>query len=168
MRFINDLAARRFLYRRPIVTMPDVLVIDIPMQNAAPSLSLGRYYPVILETADELGEIDTFLTAERLFPIVPDLFDRRPSALDASDITFCRYMSPALDWPMLLLCHWPSEFTAMVPPGSDYFARGCYTTEMFDSFAELESAEQKLIDTLGSRHPLTIRPVGATYPPGHA
>lgn len=126
MRLIHKLAAWRILYRRPIVTMPDILVIDIPARYSAPSLPLGRYYPIILETLSELNEIQAFLAAEQPFPVVPDLFDRCPSALDASDITFCRYAPPNPDWPILLLCHWPLEFTAMVPPASNAFARGCH------------------------------------------
>lgn len=168
MRLIHDLAARRILYRRPIATMPDILVIDIPPRHAAPSLPLGRYYPIILETLSERDEIEAFLTAERPFPVVPDLFDRRPSALNCGDIIFSRYAAPTPDWPILLLCHWPSNFTAMVPPASDSFARGCYTTEMFDNIDALDLAEHRLLTTLGRHQPLIVKPIGTTHPAGHA
>ncbi|QOT73103.1 hypothetical protein H5V43_04050 [Sphingobium fuliginis] len=168
MRLIHDLAVRRILYRRPIPTMPDILVIDIPPRYAAPSLPLGRYYPIIIETRFELDEIETFLAAERDFPVVPDLFDRRPSALTGGDIVFCHYAAPAPEWPLLLLCHWPANFTVMVPPTSDSFARGCYTTAMFESIDALDQTEDRLLTTLGRHHPVIVKPIGTAHPAGHA
>ncbi|WP_275228213.1 hypothetical protein [Novosphingobium album (ex Liu et al. 2023)] len=48
---------------------------------AGANLPLGRYYPIILETSEELRDMDAFLTAPRAQMVLPDLFDRRPSAI---------------------------------------------------------------------------------------
>jgi hypothetical protein len=168
MRLTDHLAARRILYPRPIATMPDILVIDIPARYAAPSLPLGRYYPIIVETPSEREEIEAFLCAERPSVVVPDLFDRRPSSLSSHDIVFCRYAAPDPQWPVLLLCHWPSNFTAMVPPTSDSFARGCYTTEMFATIDTLDHAEHRLLATLGRHRPVIVKPLGTGHSAGHA
>ena len=58
MRLIDDLAARRRLYARPTFTAPAMMVIDIPSHLAGDDLPLGRYYPVILETDEELVEFE--------------------------------------------------------------------------------------------------------------
>lgn len=150
MRLVDDLAARRILYGRPLATMPDVLLIDIPPAYAAPNLPLGRYYPVILETDAEYAEMTAFLAKDRSRPVVPDLFDRRPSALLADDIVIARYAPPRPEWPWLMLCRWPEDYAVMVPQQGDYFARGAYTSEAFETLEDLTKAEARLIETLGS------------------
>lgn len=156
MRLLDDLAARRALYGRPLATMPDVLLIDIPPVYASPSLPLGRYYPVILETDAEYAEMTAFLVVERSRPVVPDLFDRRPSALRADDIVIARYAPPRPEWPWLMLYRWPADYAAMVPVRDDYFARGAYTSEAFATLEELVQAEARLIGTLGSHRPVRL------------
>ncbi|MBN8838654.1 MAG: hypothetical protein J0I25_00440 [Sphingomonadales bacterium] len=168
MRLIDHLAARRVLYPRPIATMPDILVIDIPSRYAAPSLPLGRYYPIVVEALAELDEIEAFLCAERSSPVVPDLFDRRASALNSNAIIFCRYAPPDPDWPILLLCHWPANFTTMVAAASDFFARGCYTIEMFASIDALDKAERRLLATLGRHQPVIVKPISTGLSLGHS
>ncbi|MEN2749877.1 hypothetical protein [Sphingomonas sp. T9W2] len=91
MRLGNTIARQRLHYRRPLPTLPDVCLIDIPQPYASPSLPLGRYYPVIIETDVEWREWDRFLNIERQVPVAPDLFDRRPSVLRAGTITFAHY-----------------------------------------------------------------------------
>jgi hypothetical protein len=51
-----DWLARRRYYRAPIVTVPSVLVIDVPPARRGPGLPLGRYYPIIVETEFERDE----------------------------------------------------------------------------------------------------------------
>jgi hypothetical protein len=150
MRLVDDLAARRILYGRPLATMPDVLLIDIPRVFASPSLPFGRYYPVIIETDAEYGEMEMFLDRDRPRLVVPDLLDRRPSALQGDDIVFARYAPSALGRPWLLLCRWPVEYAAMVPEQGDHFARGAYTCEVFETLDELADAESRLLEVLGS------------------
>lgn len=150
MRLVDDLAARRYLYSRPLATMPEVLLIDVAPLYASPSLPLGRYYPVLLETEGEYAEMAEFLEIDRDHLVAPDLFDRRLSALLANDIIFARYAPDCADWPWLLLCRWPEDYVAMVPPGSDHFARGAYTCEVFETVEELVRSEARLLETLGS------------------
>ncbi len=156
MRLIYDLAARRILYGRPLATMPDVLLIDIPPVYASPILPLGRYYPVILETDAEIAEMMAFLAMDRPRTVVPDLFDRRPSALLVDDIVVARYAPPRPEWPWLLLCRWPASYTVMVPEQGDYFARGAYTSEVFETLEDLARAEARLTGTLGSHCPVHL------------
>ncbi|RQW46253.1 hypothetical protein [Novosphingobium sp. LASN5T] len=136
--------------------MPDVLLIDVPPAYASPSLPLGRYYPVIIETEAECAEMDAFLVQERPRPIAPDIFDLRPSALRGGDIVFARYRPSDPDWPWIMLCRWPQNYVAMVPPGDDHFARGAYTTEVFETVDDLANAEDRLIEVLGSHRPVRL------------
>ena len=156
MRLVDDLAARRILYGRPLATMPDVLLIDIPSVYASPSLPLGHYYPIILETGAEGAEMQAFLEQDRPQPVAPDIFDRPPSALRGDDVMFARYKPPLPDWPWLLLCRWPDDCVALVTPGGDHFARGVYSTEVFATVAEIERAEAQLMATLGAGAPVYI------------
>lgn len=150
MRLVDHLASRRQLYPRPLATMPDVLLIDVPPVFASPSLPLGRFYPVILETDAEYAEMAAFIEMDRVQIVVPNLFDRRLSALRGDDIVFARYAPPSRDWPWVLLCRWPAAYVAMVPQQDEYFARGAYTSECFRMIEELVEAERRLFATLGS------------------
>lgn len=136
--------------------MPDVLLIDIPPDYASPSLPLGRFYPVIIETAAEYAEMEAFLDRDRSLPVAPDLLDHRPSALRGDDIVFARYAPSAPDWPWLLLCRWPSDYTAMVPSDGDYFARDTYTCEVFETVDNLADAQNRLLEVLGSHCPVRL------------
>src|SRR3990167_3362041 len=158
MRLADDLAAVRMIYLRPLATMPDILLIDVPPAYASPSLPLGRYYPVILETEAEWADMDAFLEQDRPRPVAPDIFDRQPSALRGSDIVFARYRPPHPDWPWLMLCRWPEDYVAMVPPGGDHFARDSYTAEVFATAAEIERAETQLLATLRAHRPVILSP----------
>ncbi len=161
MRLVDDLAARRLLYPRPLPTMPDLLVIDIPPIYVGPGLPLGRYYPVILETEAEHAEMIAFLEQERPVPVPPALLDRRLSGLRAKDIVFARYLPTCFSWPWLLLCRWPAEHVAIVPQDPDHFARGVYTIDLFETAADLEEAEARLLDILGHDQCRPIAPISA-------
>src|SRR3546814_1853673 len=91
MRLIDELAANRCYYHRPLATLPDILLIDIPLRFSGGGLALGRYYPVILESLAEMHEFEAYLCEPRMTLIAPALLDRRPSGLRTSDIIFARY-----------------------------------------------------------------------------
>jgi hypothetical protein len=156
MRLSDHLAARRCLYSRPLATMPDILLIDIPSAFASASLPFGRYYPVIIETDAEYAEMEAFLDLARSRLIPPDLLDRRASALRGDDIIFARYAPSSPVWPWLLLCRWPADYAAMVPAQGDYFARGAYTCEVFEAVEDMADAEARLLEVLGSHRPVRL------------
>jgi hypothetical protein len=156
VRLTDFLARRRCLYPRPIATLPDLLVIDVPVRFAHPSLSLGRYYAIMVETAAEQEEIDGFLAADRDSLVPPSLLDRRPSALTTARITIVEYAPPAPTWPWVLLCHWPRSYASLVPAEADLFARGAYTVEMFEAARSLADAEAMLLATLGQNTSLSV------------
>lgn len=156
MRLCDYLAARRRLYARPLATMPAVLLIDVPPVFASPTLPFGRYYPVIIETDAEYAEMQAFLDRDRPELVAPDLLDRRPSALRGDDIVFARYAPAAPGWPWLLICRWPADYAAMVRGQGDYFARGAYTSEVFETIEDLADAEDRLLGVLGSHRPVRL------------
>jgi hypothetical protein len=151
----DDLARRRILYPRPLPTLPDILVIDVPGRFAHPSLPLGRYYPIIIETVEELAEVEAYLHATRPGPLRPDLLDRRRSAIVVERIVFAAYAPPSDSWPHLLLCHWPPLYPALTAD-PELFARGAYTTEAFDTLGELASASGTLLDMLGGSNQVAV------------
>ncbi|AOH85560.1 hypothetical protein AWL63_18100 [Sphingomonas panacis] len=166
MRLVDELAARRLLYSRSIPTLPDILLIDIPSRFAAPTLPMGRYYPVILETHAEAAEMEQFLQTQRPTEVPPNLFDRRSSALVTEDIIFARYAPLQPDWPWLLLCCWPAAYRAVVHSDSEQFARDQYTSEIFPTLAELQRTENLLLKTLRMRQVVQVR--HSPGPHGHA
>lgn len=110
MRLSDDLAARRRLYAFPTTMAPALFAIDIPAHYSGAGLLMGRYYPVIAETVEEVAEFERFLHAERPAPVPPDLLDLRPSNRSAGTIAFFEYRPPETGWPWLLLCHWPGDY----------------------------------------------------------
>ena len=166
MRLIDELAARRLYYHRPLPTLPDVLLIDIPPRFSGGGLALGRYYPVILESLAEMHEFEAYLCEPRMTLVAPALLDRRPSALRTNDIIFARYEPQAPNWHWLLICFWPQSYTAMVPPSADTFARGSYTIDAYSTEGQLTDAQLKLLGTLGPEHARTVHSGGIRL--GHA
>lgn len=148
IRLSDTLAQRRILYRRPIATLPDIMMLDIPAVFAGRTLPLGRYYPIILESEAELRELEDYLETPRRAVIVPDLLDRRPSALCANQITLAHYTPPNPAWPYLLLCHWPRAYTQLITPSADRFARGSYTMEILRTAPQLGHQSLMLLETL--------------------
>lgn len=149
MRLTDELAARRRLYPRPVSTAPAIMVIDVPRRWAGASLPLGRFYPVIIETDEELAEFEAYLAAPRSGPIMPNLLAERPSSLTTTVITFFEFRPPADGWPWLLLCHWPADLAAAGAFGADILARGSYTIETYASRDELIVAARSFISLLG-------------------
>ncbi|MCP3732148.1 hypothetical protein M9978_17130 [Sphingomonas sp. MG17] len=147
------------------MTLPDVLLIDVPARFAHPSLLLGRYDPILVETGAERTELEAYLAAPRDAPVRPDLFDRRPSALRARNITFASYSPPESGWPYLLLCHWPETYTGLASDPA-MFARGAYTSEAFETVEALSVACGRLLDSLGGETGVSVTMVPAS--PGAA
>jgi hypothetical protein len=158
MHLSDQLAARRRLYSYPLVTAPALMIIDIPPQLAGSGLAFGRYYPVIIETNDELAEFEAFLSADRPDLVAPDLLDRRPSSRAASVITFFEYAPADPSWPWLLLCHWPHDYVRHVPNDPALLARGAYTTELFLTRADLLAATATLVGSFGEHVRLAVIP----------
>lgn len=156
IRLTDTLAQRRILYPRPIATLPDIMILDISAAFAGPTLPLGRYYPIIVETEAELRELVDYLDAPRPVVIVPDLLDRRPSALCASQITLAHYAPPDPEWPYLLLCHWPRAYTRLIAPSADMFTRGSYTIEVLRTAPELGDQSLMLLETLRTEQDVTV------------
>ncbi|MBV2150338.1 MULTISPECIES: hypothetical protein [Sphingobium] len=168
MRLSDDLAINRHLYTRAIATLPDVLLIDVPLAFASTSLPLGRYYPVILETIEERQEFEAFLQADRPAPIVPDLLDRRASALTTIDIVFALFDPTIAGWPWLLLCRWPADHVALAADQGDMFARDAYTIEIFPDSAARAAAISQLLAILGTHQCVQVVPVTPAAPAGTA
>lgn len=166
MRLIDHLAARRLYYHRPLPTLPDILLIDIPQQFSGGGLALDRYYPVILETLAEMDEFERFLCERRPALVAPALLDRRPSALRVDDIILARYSPPASHWPWLQLCCWPHNYTRMVSHSAEAFARGTYTVDAFVDADDIDAAQRALLATLDPQHARHLRWV--TDAAGHA
>ncbi len=170
VRLSNTLVRRRLFYNRPIDTTPDLVVLDIAPPFASPSLPLGRYYVVIVETSDELAELNAFLEQERTALVPPDLLDQRPSRRATAHVTLCRYGPPRPGWPEILLCHWPAEQIALVESPGENFARAAYTLELFPSLAALADSAAKLIEAFGDSTPVSVTMIAGEHLPaaGHA
>ena len=167
MRLGDDLAARRHLYSMPLITAPAVMLIEIPARFSASGLLLDRFYPVIVETLDELAEIEAFLAAERPVLQAPDLLDRRPSQRIAKDIAFFEFPPASPDWPWVLLCHWPAAHSGFASDDPDLLARGNYTTEAYHSQAALHFGLAQIVSSLGSDTEVALVPPAAGVH-GHA
>lgn len=150
-RLSDDLARTRLLYPSPLITAPTVLIIDIPIVNRGSGLTLGRYYPIVLETEQEIDEIEHFLAQPRHKQVAPDLFNLRPSRTRSDNILISRYDPPISGWPWLQVCRWPNHRETsrllLAPP----MARGCYTIDVFRSEAELNASQMAMIDSLCQR-----------------
>ena len=164
IRLSKSLVRRRTLYTRPLATLPDVVMLEISPPFASPTLPLGRYYPIIVETDAERDELDAFLETERPAVIVPDLLDRRPSLLTTTQITLAHYSQPARDWPCLLLCEWPRAYAELVAAPADMFARERYTTEVLATHEALLDRSRSLLETLRSGQDVHVTMVPATGP----
>ncbi|HVU28813.1 MAG TPA: hypothetical protein VHE36_00295 [Sphingomicrobium sp.] len=146
------LARRRIYYPRPVATLPDVLMIDVPTRFASKRLALGRFWPIMVETIDEQLEIEAFLERERDRLVPPDLLDERPSVMPRKHLTIAHYRPSGSRWPYLQLCQWPADFTARAPDSDRMLARGAYTIELFPDRRKLEKATRVLLASLDRRH----------------
>ncbi len=146
----TDVVRRRAFYARPILTMPDILMIFMPEEWRDARVPLGRYHPILVETAAEQRELETCLEAEREPPFPQDLFASRPSTLPNDHITVAHYGPPVEGWPYVILCRWPSDLAAAAEE-LRMFARGVYTIELFDDQDQLETASDRLLALLKRR-----------------
>jgi hypothetical protein len=144
-------ARHRIFYPRPILALPDILMIEMSVEFHTVSLPLGRYHPILVETIAEQHEIEAYLDEERHIPCLPDLLDTRPSVLPGDHIVIVQYGPPAEDWPYVLLCRWPPGLTTAVPEELELFARGAYTIELIDDREQLEQASDRLLGLLKRR-----------------
>ena len=147
----TTVARHRILYPRPILAMPDVLMIDMPAEYRSGNLSLGSYHPILIETIAEQNEIEAYLEEECEAPFFPDLLDSRPSSLPADHITVAHYGPPFEDWPYVLLCRWPPDLTAAAPDELRLFVRGAYTIDLYIDRDQIERASDALVTLLTRR-----------------
>jgi len=152
-----SLAARRIVYRPPLATGPRVLVIDVPPQHRGRGLALGRYYPIVIETDEELDELERSLLAPRTGSALPDLLDHRPSNLWTDAILIMRFEPPVPSWPWLSIVGWPSQMIDVAGKHGIAVARGTYTMEMFVTSSELDAHCAALVEQLGRMSPSEIR-----------
>lgn len=61
----QPLVQPRALCTRPLATLRDAVMLEISAPFAGPTLPLGRYYPIIVETDAARIELDAFLGVER-------------------------------------------------------------------------------------------------------
>jgi hypothetical protein len=153
------LARRRISYPRPIASLPDILMIDIPRRFASRRLSAKRFYPIMVETAEEQAQVDAFLARERETLVAPDLLHMRPSTFPKEHLTIAHYRPLEAGWPYVQLCQWPAEFAARASRGDQVFMRGAYTFELFRSRNRLEKATKVLLASLDRRHALHVETV---------
>lgn len=136
---------RRIYYPRPIAALPDILMIELKGEFRRKSLPLGRYYPMLVETAEEQQEVEDFLSLPREEICPPDLLDSRPATLPAEHLTIAHYGPSAIGWPYVLLCRWPFGFAAASPEYLRLFARQAYTFDLFEKRPQLERASCNLL-----------------------
>src|SRR3546814_4383486 len=117
--------------------MPDILMIDMPAEFRSPSLPLGHYHPILIETVAEQHELEAYLEEECQVPSSPDLLDARPSALPADHITVAHYGPPFEKWHFVLMCNWPPDLTAAPPYALRMLVRGAYRIDINDDQDQL-------------------------------
>ena len=166
----STIARYRIFYPRPILAMPDILMIDIPAGFRRADLALGHYHPILVETIAEQRELEAYLEQEREVVCSPDLLDERPSVLPADHITVSHYRAAVDDWPYVLLCRWPPDLTAAAPEELKMFVRGTYTIELFDDHEQLEQASDRLLALLKRRRRTRVEIILPDWsaPPGRA
>ena len=147
----TTVARHRVFYPRPILAMPDILMIDIPAEFRGERLPLGNYHPILIETISEQREVEVYLEEECEVPSSPDLLDARPSSITADHITIAHYGPPSGGWPFVLLCRWPPDLGAAAPKELRMFVRGAYTIERFATREQLERASDTLLELLKQR-----------------
>jgi hypothetical protein len=156
---------RRIYYPRPIAGLPDILMIEVEAEFRRGNLPLGRFYPMLVETAEEQQEVEDYLGEPREHVGPPDLLDARPATLVADHITIAHYGPSADGWPFVLLCRWPPCLAATSPGHFRLFARGIYTFELFGERLRLERASDNLLSSLKRRGPsFTIEVIPPEWP----
>ncbi|MFL6777146.1 MAG: hypothetical protein ACJ8FN_12230 [Sphingomicrobium sp.] len=142
------IARRRVYYPRPVESLPDILMIELPQRFARRRQALKRFYPILIETVEEQSELETFLAQPRDKLVMPDLLNRRRSDFSKEHLTVAHYAPSEAGWPFVLLCQWPAEFAARVSSEDRLFMRGIYTFELFPDRNQLEEASKVLLKSL--------------------
>jgi hypothetical protein len=155
----TTLARRRIYYPRPIESLPDILMLDIPRQFASNVPRLERFYPIMVETIEEHAELDRFLEQERDLIVAPDLLAGRLSTFPKEHLTIAQFRPSQPRWPYVQLCQWPAEFAARASSMDRVFARGAYTFELFRDRTRLEAATTILLASLDQRHALHVETI---------
>lgn len=149
---LNATVARnRILYPRPILGMPDIVMVNLEPEFRDPLTQNGPYHPILVETVAEQEELEAYLAEERQTPERPDLLDCRPSTIATDHITVAHYGPPGDEWPYILLCRWPADLAAATPKELRMFVREVYTIELFKDREGLERASDTLIALLKRR-----------------
>lgn len=143
----TTIARQRAFYPRPIVSMPDILMIDLPAEFRR----RDRYHAVLIETIAEQQELEACLEDEHPVASLWDLLNPRPSGVTTDHITVAHYGPPAGDWPYALLCRWPSDLAAATPKEMRMFVREAYTIELFANEEQLDRASDTLLAILRRR-----------------
>jgi hypothetical protein len=146
------IARRRIYYPRPVASLPDILLIDVPPRFADKNAERRRFHPVLVETIEEQSELEAFLAADRESLVSPDLLGERASTLPKRHLTIAHYAPSEAGWPFILLCQWPAEFAARTASADRQFARGVYTFELFRDRRRLEQASSGLLGSLDRQH----------------
>lgn len=165
---LNTRVARRCVfYPRPILAMPDILMIELPPELREPSLPLGRYRPIFVETATEQGELEAWFENGGEQPDLLDSLASRSSTLPGDYVTVAHYGRPAEGWPFVLLCRWPRNLATALEE-LRMFARQAYTIELFAEREQLEQATDRLLVVLKQRGTARIEIVTPDWspPPG--
>lgn len=166
-RLIDDLAAQRRTYPAPIPTLPQIVLIDLPGSFRGSGLLFDRYYAVIAESPNEVAEFEGFLAAPRAGPIIPDLLDRRTSAIVSGEVMIAGYAPPEPGWPWLSLCRWPDDWISSQATLAVELARGHYSFEAFECEDQLEEHQIILLTNLRYQSDLRVRFITTdALPPG--
>lgn len=133
------------------------MLVDIDAAYRSPSLALGRFYPIIVETEHEHVELESYFSALQPAPKAPDLLDDRPSAIETPRILISRYTPPAPGWPWIAVTCWPVDMAAAARDVGIAMARGRYTMEVFEDAAALDIHCATLLHALGRDNDLELR-----------
>lgn len=147
----TGVARRRAFYLRPIPSMPDILMVDIPEEFGGPALPPGNHHPILVETIAEQHELDACLEGEGEVSAWLDQFAARPSTFSADHIMVAHYGPPDEGWPYVLLCRWPPDLVAAASAELRMFIRGAYTIETFAGREQLERASETALALLKRR-----------------
>ena len=146
------IACRRIYYPRPLASLPDILMIDIPRRFLTRRPGLKRFYPIMVETADEQSEVEALIAQERDRIDAPDLLEQRLSTFPSEHLTIAHYRPSQAGWPYVQLCQWPADFAAKASSKDWLFTRGAYTFELFRDRKRLEEASRILVASVDRRH----------------
>ncbi|AYO75516.1 hypothetical protein CP98_04047 [Sphingobium yanoikuyae] len=166
VRLADHLAREQCVYPSPLIGCPVVLVLDLPEKNRGAGLALGRYYPIIIENEDERAELNAFFDAERPAMVTPDLLDHQPTAFHSDRLIVTRYTPSRPGWPWISLFYWPKDYRAAAVGQGLSMARGCYTTELFDTSEARDEHDLLIVQSLRERHTLQIQLISSEIEAG--